>query len=159
MLPARDHLTICFAHAAYCMQDRFALRDTGIRSIEVRDRAALDASVGGAGVRLASAQGANARAVSEHAMALILALSRLLPEARDNQAKRVWRGMIGDPARREDALGGKTLLIVGLGRIGGRLARLGKAFDLRVVGIRREPGGGRNGADEVHGLERLKELL
>jgi hypothetical protein len=29
-------------------------------------------------------------------MALILALSRRLPEARDNQAKRAWRGMIGD---------------------------------------------------------------
>ena len=113
----------------------------------------------GAGVRLASAQGANARAVSEHAMALILALSRLLPEARDNQAKRVWRGMIGDLARREDELGGKTLLIVGLGRIGGRLARLGKAFDMRVVGIRRDPRGGRNGADEVHGLGLLKALL
>jgi phosphoglycerate dehydrogenase-like enzyme len=200
MLPARDDLTICFAHAAYRMQDRFALRNTGIRSVEVRDRAALDAGVGaadvlvvsglwddallprapklrfvqsisagvdqygkdalrGAGVRLASAQGANARAVSEHAMALILALSRLLPEARDNQAKRVWRGMIGDLARREDELGGKTLLIVGLGRIGGRLARLGKAFDMKVVGIRRDPRGGRNGADEVHGLGLLKALL
>ena len=92
-------------------------------------------------------------------MALILALSRLLPEARDNQAKRVWRGMIGDPDRREDELGGKTLLVVGLGRIGGRLARLGKAFDMRVVGIRRDPRGGHNGADEVHGLGLLKALL
>src|SRR6202007_1630986 len=81
------------------------------------------------GVRLASARGVNARAVSEHAMALILALSRRLPEARDNQTKRVWRGRIGDPAGREDELGGKTLLVVGLGDIGGRLARLAKAFD------------------------------
>ena len=51
------------------------------------------------GIRLASARGVNARAVAEHAMALILALSRRLPEARDNQARRVWRGMIGDLAR------------------------------------------------------------
>jgi len=41
------------------------------------------------GIRLASARGVNYRAVAEHAMALILALSRRLPEARDNQAKRV----------------------------------------------------------------------
>jgi len=41
-----------------------------------------------AGIRLASAQGANANAVSEHAMALILALVRRIPEARDNQARR-----------------------------------------------------------------------
>ena len=72
-------------------------------------------------------------------MALMLALARRLPEARDNQAKRVWRGMIGDFTQREDELGGKTLLIVGLGQIGGRLAQLAKAFDMRVIGIRRDP--------------------
>jgi D-2-hydroxyacid dehydrogenase (NADP+) len=48
------------------------------------------------GIRLASARGVNARAVAEHAMALMFALSRRLPEARDNQQKRAWRGMIGD---------------------------------------------------------------
>ena len=47
--------------------------------------------------------------------------------------------MIGDLSQREDELGGKTLLIVGLGDIGGRLARLAKAFDMRVVGLRRDP--------------------
>ncbi len=111
------------------------------------------------GIRLASAQGANARAVAEHALALILALARRLPEARDNQAKRVWRGMIGELDRREDELGRKTLLIVGLGQIGGRLARLAKAFDLRVVGIRRDPSAGGNGADSVHGIDELAALL
>src|SRR5712691_1673291 len=37
-------------------------------------------------IRLASARGVNSRAVAEQAMAFILALSRRLPEARDNQA-------------------------------------------------------------------------
>lgn len=111
------------------------------------------------GIRLASARGVNARAVSEHAMALILALSRRLPEARDNQARHVWRGMIGDLAGREDELGGKTLLIVGLGGIGGRLATLAKAFELNVVGIRRDPASGKGAADSVHDLSALKELL
>jgi phosphoglycerate dehydrogenase-like enzyme len=111
------------------------------------------------GVRLASARGVNARAVSEHVMALILALSRRLPEARDNQAKRVWRGMIGDLTRREDELADKTLIIVGLGQIGGRLAQLAKAFDMRVIGIRRDPRAGAGHADAVHGLSELKALL
>ena len=119
------------------------------------DRAALAAR----GVRLASAAGVNARAVSEHALALILALARRLPEARDNQHKHVWRGMIGDIAAREDELGGKTLLVVGLGRIGGRLAHLGRAFDMKVIGVRRDPAGGLNGADEVHPLSALPDLL
>ena len=110
------------------------------------------------GIRLASARGVNYRAVAEHAMALILALSRRLPEARDNQAKRVWRGMIGDLSRREDELGGKTLLVVGLGQIGGRLAQLAKAFDMRVVGLRRDPAAGRGAADAVHAMGEFKSL-
>ena len=199
MLSGRDRLTICFAHVAYQLQDRFARRKTGLRSVEARSREALDGALGEAdvlvisglwhdaildrapklrfiqsigagvdqfpqdllrarGIRLARAQGVNERAVAEHALALILALTRHLPEARDHQRRHAWRPMIGDPARREDELGGKTLLIVGLGRIGGRLARLAKAFDLRVVGIRREPGRGQNGADAVHTLAELERL-
>jgi len=199
MLPPKDRLTVCFAHVAYRMQERFALRNTGISSIEVRTREELDARIAEAdvllcsglwrndliprapklrfvqsisagvdqydkaafataGIRLASAQGVNARAVSEHAMALILALARRLPEARDNQAKRVWRGMLGDLSQREDELGGKTLLIVGLGRIGNRLAQLAKAFDMRVLATRRDPAAGGD-ADEVHAMGALTSLL
>ena len=111
------------------------------------------------GVRLASAAGVNAQAVAEHAMALALALSRRLPEARDNQHARHWRGMIGDIARREDELAGKTLLVVGMGRIGSRLGRLAKAFDMRVMAIRRDPAAGAEGADAVAGIDRLHEML
>jgi phosphoglycerate dehydrogenase-like enzyme len=111
------------------------------------------------GIRLANARGVNARAVAEHAMALMLALSRRLPEARDNQNKRVWRGMIGDLSQREDELGGKTLLVVGLGDIGGRLAQLAKAFDMHVVGLRRHPAFGRGAADAVHAMDELNSLL
>ncbi|MBS0521226.1 MAG: D-2-hydroxyacid dehydrogenase [Proteobacteria bacterium] len=110
-------------------------------------------------VRLASASGVNARAVAEHAMALILAVSRRLPEARDNQHKKVWRGMIGDLAQREDELGGKTLLVVGMGRIGSHLAKLAKAFDMKVMGIRRDPAQGANGADSIHAMTDLVKLV
>jgi phosphoglycerate dehydrogenase-like enzyme len=200
MLPPADKLTICFAHVAYRLHERFADLETGIASFAVRDAKALESRIGetdvlvisglwqnglldrarklrfiqsiGAGtdqfpqgelakrgIRLASARGVNARAVAEHAMALILALSRRLPEARDNQRARVWRGMIGDLSQREDELAGKTLLIVGMGDIGGRLARLGKAFDMRVVGLRRDPSNGQGAADAVHPMGALKSLL
>jgi D-2-hydroxyacid dehydrogenase (NADP+) len=200
MLPPSDELSICFAHVAYRLHERFSTLNTGINSFPVRDLETLEGRVGEAdvlvisglwqndlldsakklrfiqaigagtdqfpreelakrGIRLASARGVNYRAVAEHAMALILALSRRLPEARDNQAKRVWRGMIGDLSRREDELGGKTLLIVGLGQIGGRLAELAKAFDMRVVGLRRDPAAGRGAADAVHTMSELKFLL
>src|SRR5690348_8869414 len=119
------------------------------------DREALAAR----GIRLASAAGVNARAVAEHAMSLILALVRRLPEARDNQARRVWRGMIGDLTQREDELAGKTVLIIGLGRIGGRLAQVAKAFEMNVIGFRREPAAGRGAADAVHTLAELPVFL
>ena len=200
MLPAKERLKICFAHPAYQMAERFALRSTGIANVEVRTDEDLVRALSHSdvlvismmwrnelvdiarklkfiqsisagidrydtqllrerGVRLASAAGVNAQAVAEHAMALMLALSRRLPEARDNQLGRHWRPMIGEIARREDELAGKTLLVVGLGRIGSRLARLAKAFDMRVLGIRRDPAGGAGGADAVAGADRLIEML
>ena len=115
--------------------------------------------LGAKGIRLASAAGVNARAVAEHAISLILAIARRLPEARDNQHKKMWRGMIGDLAQREDELGGKTLLVVGMGRIGSHLAKLAKAFDMKVVGIRRDPKAGANGADSIHGMGDLVKLV
>jgi phosphoglycerate dehydrogenase-like enzyme len=110
-------------------------------------------------IRLASAAGVNARAVAEHAIALILAVARRLTEARDNQHKKMWRGMLGDLSQREDELGGKTLLIVGMGRIGSHLAKLAKAFDMKVLGIRRDPAQGANGADSIHGMSDLVKLV
>lgn len=110
-------------------------------------------------IRLASAQGVNEVAVAEHAIALILALARQLHLARDHQARRHWRGMIGDRAIREDEIGGKTLVIVGLGRIGNRLARLARAFGMRVIGVRRDPALGACAADEVVGQADLSTVL
>jgi phosphoglycerate dehydrogenase-like enzyme len=119
------------------------------------DKSLLDSK----GIRLASAAGVNLRAVSEHAMSLILALARRLPEARDNQQRRYWRGMISDLTQREDELTGKTLLIIGLGRIGGQLAHLAKAFDMKVIGFRRDISSGKGAADSVHTLAELHHYL
>jgi hypothetical protein len=37
MLPSKDQLTICFAHVAYRLRERFLTLATGIESFEVRD--------------------------------------------------------------------------------------------------------------------------
>ena len=111
------------------------------------------------GVRLASAQGVNEKAVSQHAMALILSMARQLHLARDHQTRREWRGMIADPNQREQELGGKTLVIVGLGRIGSRLAQLARAFDMTVIGVKRDAAHGGSAADEVVAQAQLQSVL
>ena len=45
-LPPRDKLTICFAHVAYRMGERFALRNTGLESFEVRSLDELEKRIG-----------------------------------------------------------------------------------------------------------------
>jgi phosphoglycerate dehydrogenase-like enzyme len=110
-------------------------------------------------IRLASARGVNRNAVSEHAMAMILALARYLHTGRDHQRRRHWRSMISNVEQREDELGGKTLLIVGLGGIGSRLAKLAKAFDMRVLATKRNPATAAGPANEVHTPDRLPALL
>ena len=111
------------------------------------------------GIRLASARGVNKNAVSEHTLALILAFARHIHTGRDNQHQRRWRGMLSDLTVREDELGGKTLLIVGMGDIGSRVAKLAKAFDMQVIAIKRDPTTAHGPADEIHTPDQLLPLL
>lgn len=103
------------------------------------------------GIRLCNAAGVNANAVSEHALALMLGLMRHIHSARDNQRAHTWRGMISDLSAREDEMPGKTVLVYGAGTIGGRIARLCKALDAHVIGIRRDASRADPAFDEVHG--------
>lgn len=111
------------------------------------------------GIRLASGAGVNKNAVSEHAIGLMLSLTRRLALARDNQHAKFWRTEQTDPMLREDELPGKTMVIVGTGGIGDRICKLAKAFDMKVVGVRRDPSKGRGAADEVYSFHDLKSLL
>lgn len=111
------------------------------------------------GVRLASAAGVNANAVAEHAMAMILGIERHIVSGRDHQARAHWRPMISDIPQREAELAGRTMVIVGLGRIGARLARFAKAFDMRVIGVKRDPKTGGEGVDRVVATALLASVL
>ena len=111
-----------------------------------------------AGVRLCNASGVNANAVADQAMALMLSLTRQLHLARDNQKAHHWRPMISEIAAREDELAGKTLLIVGMGTIGQRLAKRARAFDMRVIGVRRNTDAIAGLVDAAHTPAELPKL-
>ena len=111
------------------------------------------------GVRLASAAGVNANAVAEHAMSMILSIERQIVSGRDHQARAHWRPMISEIATREAELTGRTMVIVGLGRIGARLAKFARAFDMHVIGVRRDTSQGATGVDEIVSTADLHRVL
>lgn len=63
----------------------------------------------------------------EHAWALLLALARHIPEEDARLRRGGWQGTVGTD------LAGKVLGLVGLGRVGGTMARYGRAFDMTVL--------------------------
>ncbi|MCB9795606.1 MAG: hydroxyacid dehydrogenase [Alphaproteobacteria bacterium] len=77
----------------------------------------------------------NARAVAEHAMALMLASTKLLIPVDRRFREFDWRQRFaGVPSL---CLGGRTALLLGYGAIGRRLARALSALDIRVLATRR----------------------
>lgn len=85
----------------------------------------------GAKVPVSNNGGANAISVAEHAIMLMLTVSRRVVWQHANVSGGRWRGNGPAPAMYE--LYDKTLGIVGLGTIGKKVARLAKAFGMRVT--------------------------
>src|ERR1700712_319053 len=84
-----------------------------------------------AGVPVCNNGGANSTAVSEHAIMLMLAVSRSLTWQHANVSGGRWRGNNASEVKLYEMYG-KTLGIVGLGTIGRKTAKLARAFGMRV---------------------------
>lgn len=82
------------------------------------------------GVLVTNAAGINAEIMADFAIALVLALHLNLRRYVDQQRERLWKRVLAEP------LTGKTLAVIGLGRIGKGVARRAKAMGMRVVGTR-----------------------
>lgn len=87
------------------------------------------------GVRVATASGANAGPVAQMAFTGLLALARRLPELMASQRRKAWEPLLGPRAPTD--LHGQTAVVVGLGPIGVEIARLLKALNMKVIGVRR----------------------
>ena len=84
-----------------------------------------------AGVPICNNGGSNSVAVAEHAILLMLAVSRQLVWQHTTTVSGAWRGNDWTSKRLYE-LYGRTLGIIGLGNIGKKVARLGKAFGMNV---------------------------
>jgi D-3-phosphoglycerate dehydrogenase / 2-oxoglutarate reductase len=80
------------------------------------------------GVLVMSTPGGNAVSVAEHTFALMLALARQVPKVDAGLREGRW-----EKSSSGTELRGKTLGLIGLGRIGGEVARRAEAFDMRII--------------------------
>ncbi len=82
-------------------------------------------------VQVRAAVGANAAAVAEQALALLLACAKSVPKLN----ARMHAGFWDKATHKSLELGGRTIGLVGLGAIGLRFARMAQAMDMRVIGF------------------------
>ena len=82
------------------------------------------------GIVVMNTPGGNTVSTAEHTMALMLALSRNVAKANDSLKAGRWDRTKFTGTQ----LGGKTLGIIGLGRVGLAVAERAQAFDMKVVG-------------------------
>ena len=107
-------------------------------------------------VRVSYSSGVKAPMVSEHAIALLLALVRQLPAIAQLQSEKRWERE--EISARMRTLEDATVCIVGLGQIGREIARKLKVFGARVIGVSRNPSADEN-IVEVFARARLPVAL
>ena len=106
-----------------------------------------------AGVALTSARGIHGPQVAEHALALLLAMTRGVGRATMQRSGRTWEGT------EVTEIGGMTMGIIGLGVIGEAIARRAGALGMRVIGTRRDITGYEGAADGVVAAEQMDEVF
>ncbi len=103
---------------------------------------------------LTNATGAYGLAIAEHMLGMLLELFKKLELYRDAQKSGAWQSQGA-----VKAVYGSTVLVLGMGDIGGEFAARCKALGAKVIGVRRSPRPCPEYADAVPLLEDLDSLL
>jgi phosphoglycerate dehydrogenase-like enzyme len=103
-------------------------------------------------VSLTNNSGVHGSKTGEFATMALLMLNARVPEIANNQQNCKWSQLFTPLIR------GKTVVVIGLGDMGGAAARAAKGLGLRVIGVRREKRPHRH-ADEVIGVGDLAKVL
>ncbi len=82
-------------------------------------------------VTVTTASGIHAIPISEYVIGAMIAFAKGFPRSARSQAKNTWQAYLAQE------LAGATVGVLGLGAIGGRVAQLSKALEMRVLAVRR----------------------
>jgi phosphoglycerate dehydrogenase-like enzyme len=98
--------------------------------------------------------------VAEHAIGLVLALAKRLPQAMQYQVRHEWaQGKLWDERPRPREIAGATVAVVGMGSIGREFTTRAKSLGMKVMAVRENPSKGADGADEVYPSTQLNDVL
>jgi len=112
------------------------------------------------GVLVTNSSGIFSAPMAEHTMGLLIALARNFPDTLRYQERRQWAQQeLWDKPQGLEELNGQLLLILGFGSIGRELARLARAFGMRIWGVTRSGEGDRTLAEKILPPSRLDEAL
>lgn len=87
------------------------------------------------GTIFTTASGVHAQPLAEFCILVMLTFHKKLLQCLGDQRRKHWERFAGTDLR------GQTLVVVGVGRVGKEVARMAKAFGMRVVGVKRSPAG------------------
>jgi glyoxylate/hydroxypyruvate reductase A len=104
------------------------------------------------GVTLTNNRGVHGARADEYAIMAVLMLNNRVPEMVTNQRAARWEQVFNT------GIAGKTLLVIGVGNVGGGVARLAKLFGMRTLGVRRS-GAPHPHIDEMHSPAALAALV
>ena len=106
---------------------------------------------------LTNTRGAHGPSIGEHAMALLLSMTRHIPESIEQQKRQHWeRGRLYRTAREVNGL---TMGILGFGAIGRGIAQRALAFDMNVIAVDAMAVDGSPFVDDVWPVSRLDDLI
>ena len=108
------------------------------------------------GLLITNVSGIHAQPIAEHVFGFVLSFARQLHRAAGLQRARNWNS--ASLSDNVGSLSGATLGIVGLGAIGTRIAQVASAFGMRVIALKRTPGGAA-GVERVFGPGQLVPFL
>ncbi|MCA0971799.1 D-2-hydroxyacid dehydrogenase [Halobacillus litoralis] len=105
------------------------------------------------GIVVTNVRGIHAKPMAEYAISMLLQVERQAKVLIEQEKKHNWN-------RRTvmTEIGGKTLLLLGTGAIAQEVARLGKAFHMRTLGVSKS-GNLKSHFDETYSIEKLDQVI